>query len=76
MAKTKKKTKTYCRKVIIKNITHDFGLGPGVLYRDEMTYRERKQRGFDCAFFYGKLHEDALNLLKSLVTVIIEEKEQ
>lgn len=72
--KRAQQTKTFRRQVVIKDCAQDFGLGIGVLVVDEITYTDKNGRGFDSDLFLLKMQDDADELIKSVVTVMVEEK--
>lgn len=71
---TKKAKKTFRRYVVIRNCKVDFGFGPGVIGRDEITFTDARGRGFDSPLFQLGQFEQAEELMKKFVTVLIEPK--
>lgn len=65
-------SKSYRRVVKAKNCTQDFGFGPGVLYSDEVTYKDEKGWGFQHPSFLQSKHQDEKELLDGIVEIIVE----
>jgi len=69
MAKNKK---SYRRYVVIKGCKRDFGFGPGVIGRDEITYTDENNRGFASPMFLLKRQDDAIELILGHVTCLYD----
>lgn len=70
------KTKTFQRYVVIKDCKEDFGLGPGVVATDVITYSDPRDWGFDHPLLRMNMLEDAEVFIKEYVTVMVDELEE
>jgi len=73
--KTVKKKLTLIRQLVLRDYKKDFGIGPGILYTDEVTYTDKHGRGFGSPMFQVSVMRDAEKLIKEHVTVLVRKKE-
>ena len=68
------RTKTFRRYVVVKGCRQDFGLGPGVIARDDVTYRDPRGHGFDLDGLFGfAVRADAVEMVLASVTVLVDD---
>ena len=73
MSNREPKEITFRRKIVVCNVKRDFGLGPGVIYVDEITY-SNKHASFDSSMFGAQVMRDTEDLIKKNIRVDLEEK--
>ena len=72
MAKKQKKIfRYYC---VVKKCPYDFGMGPGVVGRTEVSFTDERGLGWKSALFERSKLEAAEKLLQDCCTVLVEDK--
>lgn len=69
-----KDKRTFRRYLIVKGCPFDFGLGIGVVYRDEVTFTDARRQGFDTASFQMPKQELSTETILKHVTMFMEPK--
>lgn len=71
--KTVKENKTFTRYMIVRGVKKDFGLGPGVIVKDQIVFKDDHGRGFDNPMFEVRLLQEKEKFIWQHIEVKLEE---
>lgn len=68
------KKKTFRRYVVITGAKQDFGLGVGVIARDEITFTAKRPAKFKSVLFLAEFNAECEKMINKTVQVLTQEK--